>query len=881
MAFELFKPQFRTIQNPINLDVLASTYNTLEKGHQQAVATTAAYITALGDLPVNEAERPYIQKHINSIQETLNNEKIYGNAYAALDDIKLLGAKISTDPGIKGRIKAEADYQNYIKNLESNNKISDDTKEMYRDINKYYYEDKYDSNGNIIGGTTWQPIKREVATIPLSALVVDAIKLAGREKGTTNQTRWLDKNGKVTTNPEEAIDGETFNTATRSWERLGEEKIMQVLDGLIESTPGAKASLQQDYEVAMYKRKKYGSNPDVEDKNGITLTPDAYLLKRVKGMVQGATYNHSNVVTTYGDGLKTYKAAQKAASSAVGARPNNGISDLYGYSSHSTPITMSYDYAGNLQSVKQNSSNTIKNIYKSLSGNDLQLDLNDASTDDINKSINDAINNSNLDAVTKAKYILQGRKAIRDLEEARYNYKQIEDKIVDTDIKHKLAFVSMINGAAELDKSNPYGEKIINIVNTLMGDTGEVIRFTTDDEDVFNNVVNILNGDKKGGIKELGYNLGVDSIGNRYIDLNKNNYNQLISYYNAINASKPSLFTLQGMMHGYNISVLDKNGNVVNRKYDNSTNFKYSNEQLLVDAVSIYKNASKDVERQLSLIAPQQITIDNTNLPFESFNKQKLINMYELGIIDEKQYNIHENNLDLDLPNKIVNHNFAQSEMYSVSEENGYGTLNRRIESKDRVDIGNNIKAAVGNKRYKISAAHNPVHGTGSNITIYPTIDEEGNAKGTPQTYFIAGLLSDEASKEFESDLATKAKDKIAIGNEVGKRIMITSAVDTPSTGNQYIECLGNNQFIYNRDGQTYPVTRLGAQDIIQYMEEYQDIKDSVISGDIYNSGLSAEQLNSNISSAISLIANKIAIACGNPSDSEFLKVTLINDLTQ
>ena len=138
----------RTIQNPINLDVLASTYNTLEKGHQQAVDTTAAYITALGDLPVNEAERPYIQKHINSIQETLNNEKIYGNAYAALDDIKLLGAKISTDPGIKGRIKAEVDYQNYIKNLESNNKISDDTKEMYRDINKYYYEDKYDSNGN-------------------------------------------------------------------------------------------------------------------------------------------------------------------------------------------------------------------------------------------------------------------------------------------------------------------------------------------------------------------------------------------------------------------------------------------------------------------------------------------------------------------------------------------------------------------------------------------------------------------------------------------------------------------------------------------------------------------------------------------------------------
>ena len=45
MAFELFTPTYRTVQNPVNLDVLANTYNTLEKGHQQAVATTTAYAT--------------------------------------------------------------------------------------------------------------------------------------------------------------------------------------------------------------------------------------------------------------------------------------------------------------------------------------------------------------------------------------------------------------------------------------------------------------------------------------------------------------------------------------------------------------------------------------------------------------------------------------------------------------------------------------------------------------------------------------------------------------------------------------------------------------------------------------------------------------------
>ena len=138
MALELFTPTYRTVQNPIDLNVLASTYNTLEKGHQQAVDTSAAYITALGDLPVNEAERPYIQKHINSIQQTINNEKVYGNAYAALDNIKLLAAKINSDPGLKGRIKAEADYQNYMKLLDADKTINESDKEYFREYNKYY-----------------------------------------------------------------------------------------------------------------------------------------------------------------------------------------------------------------------------------------------------------------------------------------------------------------------------------------------------------------------------------------------------------------------------------------------------------------------------------------------------------------------------------------------------------------------------------------------------------------------------------------------------------------------------------------------------------------------------------------------------------------------
>ena len=47
MAFELFKPQYRTVQNPVDLNVLASTYNTLESKHLQAVELKSKYKQAL------------------------------------------------------------------------------------------------------------------------------------------------------------------------------------------------------------------------------------------------------------------------------------------------------------------------------------------------------------------------------------------------------------------------------------------------------------------------------------------------------------------------------------------------------------------------------------------------------------------------------------------------------------------------------------------------------------------------------------------------------------------------------------------------------------------------------------------------------------------
>lgn len=341
MAFELFTPTYRTVQNPIDLNVLASTYNTLEKGHQQAVDTSAAYITALGDLPVNEAERPYIQKHINSIQETLNNEKIYGNAYAALDDIKLLGAKISTDPGIKARIKAEAAYQNYMKLLDADKTISEADKEFFRVHNKYYYQDKYDEKGNIIGGTEWTPQKRHVAAPDVTKYMQQAMAMVAEEGGKSSTVYYKDKNGKYVTNPKLSVDNLPYYSVQGEFKRITKEKLREALNTVIANTDGAIEGLQQDFEIAKWRHNKSNGLivDETTDDKGLPLNFDQYLEKRFSGFYHTASYSRyyeGNITPLAGMQMEIARSKANTKGSK-GDKPVKNWSDLLDL----TPTTQS------------------------------------------------------------------------------------------------------------------------------------------------------------------------------------------------------------------------------------------------------------------------------------------------------------------------------------------------------------------------------------------------------------------------------------------------------------------------------------------------------------------------------------------------------------
>ena len=109
MPINFYTPTFRQQVNPIDLNVLARTYNTLEQGHQQAIQTKTQIDAQLAQLDLNEAEDAWRQEQLNKVRNALTENMQYGNAYSSLDDIVGTYGDITSSPGMFGLVRALQD----------------------------------------------------------------------------------------------------------------------------------------------------------------------------------------------------------------------------------------------------------------------------------------------------------------------------------------------------------------------------------------------------------------------------------------------------------------------------------------------------------------------------------------------------------------------------------------------------------------------------------------------------------------------------------------------------------------------------------------------------------------------------------------------------
>lgn len=327
-----FKNNNLTYVPSVDLTTLGNTFNTLEEGHKQAIQTASELENTIAKLEMDESESDFKESLIADIQNTIDNNTIYGNAYGSLDDLIMKAGNISSRGDVIGRIKSYAAKKEYDAKVDAA-AIPDAMKEMYKKENPYHYTDGEidERTGRVKMGEIWKPTTTPVKTIAQADIQKQALAIAATDEGQSNSISFLDANGRPTYRPEESVDGLIYQKTATGWERLSKDKIRKAYEVAIDSIPGAKESLAQDYKFENYERKKLitEDNPapyvkGLTDKNGNVYTQEQWLNNKINNFADVAAYNHVKTSIDFGTALQNSRARQ---SGAAGLGGNTDIVD--------------------------------------------------------------------------------------------------------------------------------------------------------------------------------------------------------------------------------------------------------------------------------------------------------------------------------------------------------------------------------------------------------------------------------------------------------------------------------------------------------------------------------------------------------------------------
>lgn len=774
MPIQEFNPVFRPVVNPIDLEKLGQAYDTLEQGHLKAIDTASAVEAELAKLDLNEAEDEWRQQQVNKIRSAVTNNSTYGNAYGALDDVIRENGSIMSNPGMIGRLRAQQDYKKYIDNLEKRTDIPEDYKAYFKEQNTYNYKDITDNKGNIIGGSKWNPAVQEVSTVPMSQLLDKALQWAAKESGGGSQTRWLDSQGKVTNDITKSVTGEIYSSATNKWERLSKDKLAAAVAAVIENTPGAKASLDQDYKIAKWKYDKSGgNNPDITDKDGILLTPEEYLNKRIDPFYKAATYYNQTSNTTYGEAWKAQLALarQQDVAGSGGASNRTGYSDIL--TTTTNPIRIDNFVPSTAQAEISTNKQNIADLLKASNPN-LDFNLDGKTSNDIKQLIKDNIKDpmeqyralGNLEIIDDAQDYLNGLKEGQepDMAEAFDAYN---------------AIVSM----SDLPKDNKYAKQYSKAVNNIFGSSQAIRQYFTSD-DSFDGFIASIGGENKA--KSLGITFGSKN-GKKYAELPRD-YNR--SLYSFAKASREGISQntnifgaiwndLKGTVNPYwgnNVVQVGNNGDeipVTGRDVQDNIlvgSAKSQNRTVFGDLIDFVDNRLKskndDILKGGKLQVGQQVVTEPTP------NAAELVFQLQTGAIKSSEFTNQYKVAKDQAMKAIRNIDLTQTGALRVGDNNMF----EPIDSEDRKELTAIIRSAKENDLDIVAVQDFKTGEWSPQITILGTYDNEGKLKREPITLYAPGGFDSAIVESWNNDTTFKAKKDINIYGAAGRNINLTNA---------------------------------------------------------------------------------------------------------
>lgn len=814
MPINFYTPTFRQQVNPIDLNVLARTYNTLEQGHQQAIQTKSQIDAQLAQLDLNEAEDAWRQEQLNKVRNALTENMQYGNAYSSLDDIVGTYGDITSSPEMIGRLRAQQDYKAYMDNLDKRTDLSEDYKNYYRAVNKYNYQDITDKNGNVIGGSKWAPIDKEVSEIPMNQILNQALQWAAKEQGGGSQTRWLDANGKVTDDITKSVTGEIYSHTKGNWQRLSKAKLAEAVKAVIENTPGAKASLEQDYKIAKWKYDQNGSNPDITDKNGILLTPEQYLAKRIDPFYNAATFYNQDSNTTYGEAWKAQLALAKQAGLGSTNQRKQAIDNL---TYKGTPVRIDNFMPAQAQAEITSNRQSIAGLLNKYNP-DINIDLATANPDDIRTSIM-----TNITSPSDRAYALSYLNDIIDNQEYINSLKvgKSQDSIDGFDTYNSIISLSDL-------PNNKYSDTYSKYVNQIFGDSSSIRQYFNND-DVYNSFINALGGEKKAA--SLGIRFGSDGNGYRYAELPKDYHKSIYSFGKAVKEAEDTRNPLNAFLnsaktrffgYGDKFVRVDSNGEEHHAGLPTGNKEPYIGLVNYVDSLKSKNDAVLDGGKiTSSTIGISALTPELAEINFmmnANPEKASQLSAYKKNKEEQAMMAIRSG-IDL-----------TQGEAYITSENGVFETMT----SEDRKAYTAYLRSAKENEITPTIVRDPKTGDVGVQINIAGYYDTEGKLKREPITLLVgSGAIDSSIIQSWNQDTSWKAAGKVENYYNANRPISLTN--NTAFTGIDKFKLVPNGggfNLINSTNNQTIGlVSKENAVDIVDNLSQWEQTVTAVKAG--------------------------------------------------
>lgn len=814
MPINFYTPTFRQQVNPIDLNVLARTYNTLEQGHQQAIQTKSQIDAQLAQLDLNEAEDVWRQEQLNKVRNALTENMQYGNAYSSLDDIVGTYGDITSSPGMIGRLRAQQDYKAYMDNLDKRTDLSEDYKNYYRAVNKYNYQDITDKNGNVIGGSKWAPIDKEVSEIPMNQILNQALQWAAKEQGGGSQTRWLDANGKVTDDITKSVTGEIYSHTKGDWQRLSKAKLAEAVKAVIENTPGAKASLEQDYKIAKWKYDQNGSNPDITDKNGILLTPEQYLAKRIDPFYNAATFYNQDSNTTYGEAWKAQLALAKQAELGNANQRKQAIDNL---TYKGTPVHIDNFMPAQAQAEITSNRQSIAGLLNKYNP-DINIDLATANPNDIRTSIMTNITNPSdrAYALSYLNDIIDNQEYINSLKVGKS-----QDSIDGFDTYNSIISLSDL-------PNNKYSDTYSKYVNQIFGDSSSIRQYFNND-DVYNSFINALGGEKKA--TSLGIRFGSDGNGYRYAELPKDYHKSIYSFGKAVKEAEDTRNPLNAFLnsaktrffgYGDKFVRVDSNGEEHHAGLPTGNKEPYIGLVNYVDSLKSKNDAVLDGGK----ITSSTIGISALTPELAEINFMMNANPEEASKLSAYKKNKEEQAM-MAIRSGI---DLTQGEAYITSENGVFEPMT----SEDRKAYTAYLRSAKENEITPTIVRDPKTGDVGIQINIAGYYDTEGKLKREPISLLVgSGAIDSSIIQSWNQDTSWKAAGKVENYYNANRPISLTN--NTAFTGIDKFKLVPNGggfNLINSTNNQTIGlVSKENAVDIVDNLSQWEQTVIAVKAG--------------------------------------------------